>query len=383
MATATTVGRDPPRILVISNLTNSLTTQRAVVGRAGGYAIFWYSIPCSPIDNVDGYDGPPAIPNRLFQHALSPFYLARALRRFQPDLIHVHWAIQRLLTPFLIHFHPLVVTVMGGDILPERRYRGINRIFVKQLLDSADVITSKSLFMDNALKAIGPYEPKIRRITWGVDFDKFQPGLDVSRLRQQWELTPDDFVFFCARNCRELYNKHLVIQAFAECLKNIDRSVKLLVVEASPNLEYNQRLKKMVAELGIKKHIRFVGTIPHAEMPLYFNLANVAISIPRSDGMPQSLYEAMACGTFHILSDLPQYDELIQTPEMGYLVSVDGIASLSRAMCWSVEHFSGILNSATLRRDKIRRIANADEQTIQMNHIYAELLKKYESGKDR
>lgn len=376
MATAI-VNTSDIRILIVTNLINTLTKERAVVGRAGGYTVYWYSLPRYPIAGIDGYDGPPAFRSRLAQHLLSPFYLMRALTRFKPDLIHVHWGLQRLLNPLLIRFHPLVVTVMGGEILPDQVYRGINRFFVNQLLNAADVITSKSAFMDEALNKIGPYVTKIRRITWGVDVERFRPGLDVHHLRQQWNLRPEDFVFFCARNLQPLYNKHLVIQAFADCLARTERRIKLLISELQAEPAYHRQLQQLVHQLGLEEHIRFVGAIPHQEMPSYYNLANAVVSVPYSDGMPQSLYEAMACGAYHILGDLPQYYELIEHKQMGYL-ALHNREALAAAMLWSLSHPEQLAAAVLLGRAKIMEVANKTEQAKCMNNIYAELLQAYQ-----
>jgi glycosyltransferase involved in cell wall biosynthesis len=67
-----------------------------------------------------------------------------------------------------------------------------------------------------------------------------------------------------------------------------------------------------------------VGSIPHAEMPLWQNLAEAVVMVPRSDGMPNSLLEAMACGAVPVLNRLPQYAELIRHGENGLFVDPDG-----------------------------------------------------------
>ncbi|MFN8456758.1 MAG: glycosyltransferase [Anaerolineae bacterium] len=365
------------RILVVTNLLSSTTFDRAVVGRLGGHSIYWYSLPCHPLATVDGYDGPPAFRSRLLQHLVSPLYLQRALFRFKPDLIHVHWALQRLLTPQLTHFHPLIVTEMAGEILPEQVYRGVNRIFVNQLLAAADIITSQSNFIDEALRQIGFYGSKVRRITWGIDLDRFRPGLEVSQLRRQWNLQNDDFIFFSVRNCRPLYNIHLIVQAFAECLSRTNHKIKLLISEVRANPAYHQQIKTMVQQLKLHEHVRFVGAIPHQDMPFYFNLANVTISLPYSDGTPHSLYESMACGSFHILGDLPSYYELIQHEHNGCLVPLNNPTALADAMIWCLNHPNHLAKAAQLGREQVLQIADKNIEIQRMNDIYAELLNQF------
>lgn len=371
---STSLKHAPARILVVAGFISPLTCERATVGRAGGHSVFWYSLPRHPLDNTSGFDGPPAFRSRLFQHLTAPFYLYRAMRRFKPDLIHVHWSLQRLQTPLLTRFHPLVVTVMAGEILPEQVYRGINPYFVNPMLRAADIITSKSDFTDEALRQIGFNGPKIRRITWGVDVDRFQPGLETDQLRRQLNLEPDDFVFFSVRKCTSLYNIHLIVKAFADCLAQTKHKVKLLVSEVEANPAYLEHIKMLVNQLQLEPHVRFVGAIPHAEMPLYYNLADTVISVPYSDGMPQSLYESMACGVFHILGDLPSYYELVKHEHNGYLVPINDPTALAEAMLWCLNHPDPLADAAQLGRDQVLRVANKNIETQRMNDIYAELL---------
>lgn len=365
------------RILVVAGFISPLTLERAFVGQAGGYSVYWYSLPRQPLDNISGFDGPPAFRSRLLQHLTAPFYLYRAMRRFKPDLIHVHWGLQRLQTPLLTRFHPLVVTVMAGEILPEQVYRGINPYFVNPLLRAADVITSKSDFTDEALRQIGFEGSQVKRITWGVDTEKFRSGLNTDRLRQQWQIEPDDFVFLSVRNCRILYNIHLIVEAFANCLAQSKRKIKLLISEAQADPVYCQKIKVLVNRLQIEPHIRFVGPIPHSEMPFYYNLANTVVSVPTSDGMPQSLYESMACGVFHVLGDLPSYYELIQHEHNGYLVPVNNSTALADAMIWCLDHPDQLTEAAQLGRDQVLQIANKKVETQRMNDIYAQLLNQF------
>jgi glycosyltransferase involved in cell wall biosynthesis len=75
---------------------------------------------------------------------------------------------------------------------------------------------------------------------------------------------------------------------------------------------YIQAMKSLARELGVETAAVFTASIPHRLMPLYFNLASVLVSIPDSDGMPQSLLEAMACGTVPVVSALPQYEGVVR-----------------------------------------------------------------------
>jgi len=57
-------------------------------------------------------------------------------------------------------------------------------------------------------------------------------------------------------------------------------------------------------------------------MPQYYSLAEAAVAVPPSDGLPQALLEGMACGVPSILSRLARYEELVTHGESAYFVDV-------------------------------------------------------------
>ena len=349
------------------------------MGLKGGHQIYWYSYPKADLRGLAGAVAPPMGRIQWMSFLFSPFFLKRVIRKIRPDLIHVFYAYQELNTLVIYRFKPLMVTVMGGDILPDQRFNGRRRRPVKKMLDSADVITSKSLFLDGALNQIGNYAHKIRRVTWGVDTKNFHPGVDVSLLRQRWEIHPEEIVLFCPRICHPFYNQHLIIQAFANWIHQSGprTKAKLLISELLAEESYSNRLRRLTKELGLAEHVSFIGTIPHQEMPAYFNLADIMVATPQSDGMPQSLYEAVACGTYPILGNLPQYQELIQDGVNGRLVRVGDVEALAEAMCWAVAHPEQRRTSAIINQQRILEVADKDGQDRIVLSIYEELLHKY------
>jgi len=367
------------RILIIANQQSPIIQERGQVGLQGGYEVFFYSFPGEKMKGLG------ALLISMLNHLgkgsifLSPFFLISFIRRIQPDLIHVIYAYQGLDTLLLARFRPLMVTVMGGDILPDQSFNGPRKWMIKKILNTADIITSKSIFLDVMLNQIGNHAHKIRRVTWGVDTKQFQPGLDVGLLRQRWGIHPEDIVFFCPRICHPFYNQHLIIQAFAYWIRrNTSRmKAKLLISELLAEESYSKQLRRLAKELGLTDYVYFVGTIPHQEMPAYLNLSDIMIAIPPSDGMPQSLYEAMACGTYPIMGNLECYREFIQDGVNGRLVEVSDVEALGEAMCWAASHPEHLKTTAIINRQRILEVADKEGQDRIVLSIYGELLKKF------
>ena len=369
----------PKRILVIADPESPLSRERGLVGLKGGYEIFWYSLTKAELEGVVSALTPPLRHPHWVSALSSPWFLRDVIHRVRPGLIHVHFAYQGVDNLIISQFRPIILTVMGGDILQEQRFHGVRTWLIKKILDAAEVITSKSSFMDEALNQIGDYSQKIRRVTWGVDTQKFRPGLDSRFLRERLNIQPEDLVIICPRICQPFYNKHLVIQAFASFVRQSEPrfKAKLIISELFADEAYGQYLRTLVAKCGLKEQVRFVGTIPHEEMPAYFNLADIMVATPPSDGMPQSLYEAMACGSYPILGDLRQYKELLQDGVNGRLVPVGDVRALAEVIIQSVLDPQQRKWAAVINRQRVMEMADKDVQERLVNTLYDEVWQKY------
>jgi glycosyltransferase involved in cell wall biosynthesis len=370
--------KGPKRILIIADPRSPLSMERGLVGLKGGYQVYRYSFPKSSLQSLTGTASPSASRLQWLSFFFSPFFLKQEIGRIRPDLIHVFYGYQQLNNLVLSQFRPLIVTIMGGDVLPDQSFCGRKKWLIKKMLDGSDIITSKSDFLDEVLHGIGGYGYKIRRVTWGVDTEQFSPGKDVGLLRERLNIGADMLIFFSPRICKPFYNQHQIMEAFAiyRSSSGAKKKSKLLIAQFLQDEKYIKRLKEQATELGLQEHVRFVGPIPHQEMPLYFNLADIMVSTPPSDGMPQSLYEAMACGTYPILGNLPHYQEMVEDGVNGRLVKIGDVGSLSEAMAWAADHPGHRKAIAAYNRKRILEVADKEVQEKKVNSIYDELLRR-------
>ena len=367
--------RTLPRILIVGDAKSPLIRERGFIGQRAGHEIFWVSPFAAQLAGVRVFAPPEGIKSmRAVRQLALAFVLRRAISVVRPELIHVHYAYQALATNSLCGFHPLVVSVMGGDVLPDQSYRGYRKRFVRRLLDAADRITSKSEFLDTALASIGDYGHKVRRITWGIDLSHYSPMRDTGGLRRQLGLEVDERVFFDPRVADPLYNKTAILSGFSDYIKSGRRGV-LVVSELFGTRRYLQDLRQQAQQLGIAEKVRFVGSIEHAQMADYYALADVTISIPASDGFPQTIYEAAACGSFLVLSDLPQYREAVRDGLVARYISPGDSDALAAALVWVIDHPGERAEAILAGRAYAARVADKRAQDTLMCDVYSELLR--------
>lgn len=254
-------------------------------------------------------------------HGLSALDLIRALRIRRPDVVHVYYAYSYYAwLAGLLGARPLVVTVMGGDVLfDEQGSPGpVGKWLTVRLLRQADYITSQSDFLSDVVQELSGSSDKTERILWGVSPDDFGPR-DGAPVRTSLGLPAAARIILSPKILQPFYRLHLVVEAMAIVRNSIPEAV-LVASEYAADPEYREQICRRIDELGLGEHVRLVGQIPYDDMPSYYSLAEAAIGIPASDSMPQALFEAMACGTPTILSRLPRYEEIVRHEESAYFV---------------------------------------------------------------
>ena len=146
------------------------------------------------------------------------------------------------------------------------------------------------------------------------------------------------------------YNQATIIRAMPAVLKAVPETCLIIKYhEALP--DQLTRLRALVDELNLEKFIRFVGATPYADMPKYYALADVFVSIASSDSTPVSLLEAMACGAIPVVSDLPGPGEWITSGVNGLRVRAGDAHGFKRCAD-SIAPFPGF--APAIRADQSR-----------------------------
>lgn len=306
-------------------------------------------------------------------HAWRMIAFVRLLRACRPDIVHVHFAHSYYgWLAGLAGCRPLVVTVMGGDILFDEQ--GSPTAFGKWLtlllLRRADYITSKSDYLISVLDRLGGFGSKAERVVWGTSVAQFRRS-DAAALRSALGLRPEQRVILSPKILQPLYRVHLLVEAMIAVARSVPDAV-LLVTEYAADPGYKAGIVERVAKTGLGQRVRFCGHVDHGAMPGYYSLAEITVAVPSSDGLPQTLLEGMACEVPNILSRLARYEEIVRHGESAYFVdaTAEGIA----------DGIVKLLNDSGLR-DRIarnalqiaRRDADLDEQARRVERRYREL----------
>jgi len=229
-----------------------------------------------------------------------------AVKSVDADIYHAHYAAELTTwAVWLLRKRPLVVTVMGGDVLfDEQGSLGpIGRWLTKRAVLAADVVTVKSPMLGDVVAGWGVPRDRILDIVWGVDARIFAADADAAdRRRAEWGVGVDDKILFSPRMLKPLYNQVLMVEALAKV-----PNVKLVLSTYNEDPAYRAQVEAKAKELGVVDRLTFVPAVPVGEMAASYSVADVVLSLPPSDGTPQSVMEAMACGTPVVMTDLDRF----------------------------------------------------------------------------
>lgn len=90
-------------------------------------------------------------------------------------------------------------------------------------------------------------------------------------------------------------------------------------------------LRRHAEAAALGERIKFVGRLPHGELGAWFNAADVVCLPSHSEGLPNVLLEAMACGTPCVATRVGGIPEAV-TEDTGELVNAKDASMLAAAL---------------------------------------------------
>ena len=209
---------------------------------------------------------------------------------------------------------PFTVKARGADI----HYWGCQRGCAAQILDAANKAAGL-LAVSSALKAdmvaMGMDANKIRVHYTGLDQTRFVPR-DRAEEKANHSLTGPVILSVGALIPRK--NHDLVIQALAD----IPGATLLLAGQG----ESEGALRALADTSGVADRVRFLGSVPHDDLPSLFAAADIMALVSSSEGLANAWVEALACGTPIIASDVGGIRELITNDAAGRIVAQEPAA---------------------------------------------------------
>lgn len=199
----------------------------------------------------------------------------------------------------------------------------------------ATVVPSRTLFEIARNQYCLP-ERKIRYIPNGADTTRFQPGRNTE-WRARLGIAPDALVIGSIGALRPEKNLELLVRAFA--VAAIPGSALVVIGEGNCRAD----LERLAGELKLDGRVFFPGGV--ADPAPCYGAFDVFAMSSKTEQMPMSLLEAMACGLPAICTDVGDSRHLLDTPDAPVIVpsgNVEAYAAVLRAMAENPELRAGL-----------------------------------------
>jgi len=215
--------------------------------------------------------------------------------------------------------------VNGSDI-KVRMEQDLFKPLIMQAINKAIYVFCPGDHFKKVLIEYGVQPHKIRVFYNGVDSKKFYVGDKRSALRilsQKFELMPIDLetkIFLCIGNHEFVKGQDRLLKAWEKFLAFSSEDENAMLVFAGEGSQ-TKNLKKFVGKSVFKSSVFFAGRVSHDDIPLWLNIADVLCLPSRSEGMPNVVMEALACGVPVVATDVGETANIIKEGENGFVVT--------------------------------------------------------------
>lgn len=250
--------------------------------------------------------------------------LARIIWKWRPDIVHSFMVHANILARLVRVLAPVPVLICSAHNIDEGgRLREILYRLTDPLCDLTTQVSQAGL--ERYVRVGAVPRRKIRYIPNGVDTERFKPNPE-DRLRVRKELGVDGFVWLVVGRFDPQKDYPNMLQAFARVVRKYPDTV-LLIAGDGP---LRETMENLAQELGIEKHVKFLGI--RRDIPQLMNAADAYVMSSSWEGMPNVLLEASATGLPVVATDVGGNREIVLEGKTGFLAPPGNPEALALAM---------------------------------------------------
>lgn len=327
----------------------------------GGYDVLTVSL-----EPGDGFPTPfrrlnvtEALPDAL-RYPLAAAAVRRIVRSFRPHVVSAHFVPNYGMIAALVVRQPWVMSTWGSDVMTDPEKSAFHRWRVGFVLRRAAWVTSDAVIMTDRIRDFGVPADRILTFPYGVDAEAFHPARTTS---------PNGPRIVTNRKLESVYSVETVIDAFAGVREALPDATLTIAGDGSLRAVLQTRAERSPAAGAIT----FVGAVDHARMPALLQAHDVYVSAARSDTTSVSLLEAMACGLFPVVTDIPANREWLVDGESGRLVVPGEATKLAVAVIDSWRDTELLARARRINRGVVEARARWEETMRPVKDLFDEL----------
>ena len=312
---------------------------------------------------------------RKLRYLIWAWQSRRIVQSVQPDILHAQSAVSAGWLGAATGYHPFLITAHGSDLILLDQRDWFFSAITKWALRKADYVTCVSDSLALKARALGVKSENVEVVHLGVDLDIFHPSSDPQSIRRRLGLGTEPLIL-SIRAMRPLYNVLDIARAIPLVLDRVPNA-RFMIFSYNADPIYLSRLQAELSDLVTSGKVILVENLADdLSIAEYYQVCDVAVSVPASDGTPKSVQEAMACGAPVVVSELESLREWVTHDKEGLFVPLGDIQAISQAIV-------RLLQDENLRRlmgqnasEKIRQQADRVRWEQRAENIYHELINR-------
>ena len=254
----------------------------------------------------------------------SAIEIIKATRRYKIDIIHAQWYIPMgfiagLLKPILKK--PLAVTGLGADF--HLKTNLISRFLLRHTSKMADLNIVCSRYLLNKAKEYGIDVSSFEVVPNMVNFENFKPK------QRETKETNEKIRVGCAKRLVPEKNLQDLILAVSRLPEDLKKKIEVHIVGEGPAREF---LEGLVSTLHLKSMVKFVGELPHNEVPKFLKNIDIYVDTSTQEGIATSNIEAMASGCIVLAPDGYGNRDIIKHGENGLLYKAREVKQITNIL---------------------------------------------------
>jgi glycosyltransferase involved in cell wall biosynthesis len=343
------------RILMVAHSDSPWTPLYAPALQARGHEVLVASFSPQPVPGVETvFVGEPA----RGWYPAKRLYLTRAPRirslieARRPDVVLAAYLLSNGAAVLLAGWRgPFVVSAQGGDVMPcdyPKPYFLLRRQVARRVCAHAHAVHVVSAQLAEAVAALGVPRERIQCFPTGIDLRTFAARGAARR--------PGPPRLVCTRKLDTIYDNGTILQALAE-LRRRGRRFEFVFAGEGP---LRAALAAKARRLGLAEEVRFAGAQSHAAIAGLLRDADVYVSASLSDGTSASLLEALACGSFPVVTRIAANEAWVAPGETGLLFEPRSARELAGALDRALQDEALRAGASRRNRERIERDANLE-----------------------
>jgi len=253
------------------------------------------------------------------------------------DLVDVHWTYPDIVAGYLLarrNGKKFIVTVRGHEALYDEEV-SVRRWLVGFLLRRADFVVTLSAELRDKVLRLGVSQDRADVVLNGVDLDKFH-YMERDLCRQHLGLPLSGRIIISVGRLTKRKGHHELIRIMPFLM---DHAATALYLIGGINREddYGSVLRKMISELGLT-NVHILEDVAQEELPEWYAAADLFCLATVTEGCPNVVLEALACGTPVVATNAGAIGDLITQGENGTVVDSHDLSSLAQIVNHALEH---------------------------------------------